>query len=152
MDVELSETYAKHAEELVRFATVLVGPAGADDLVSLVWLRLAAGTDWARIENRRAFLFRSVVNAACDQHRSTERRRRRDAWAVLAPTEPDSAWIRPAVREAMRQLSVRQRAVVYLYYWFDLETDEVADQLHLSKRSVQRELERARRIMEDILR
>ncbi|HEV3401155.1 MAG TPA: hypothetical protein VG078_04990 [Acidimicrobiales bacterium] len=59
-----AETYEKHAEELVRFATLLVGPGGADDLVSGAVLRAFSSPAWPSVTEPRAYLYRTLVNEA----------------------------------------------------------------------------------------
>ena len=53
--------------------------------------------------------------------------------------EPD-----PEVLEAVARLSVRQRAVIVLTYWNDLDPKSVATLLGLSEGTVRRYLARAR--------
>ncbi len=51
-----AETYQKHAEELGRFATVLVGPGGAEDLVSGAVLRAFSSPAWPTVTEPRGHL------------------------------------------------------------------------------------------------
>jgi RNA polymerase sigma factor (sigma-70 family) len=55
------------------------------------------------------------------------------------------------VLEALRRLSVRQRAVVYLRYWMDLPVREVAEVLGVAPRSVERDLTAARRRVKELM-
>jgi RNA polymerase sigma factor (sigma-70 family) len=140
-----SELYAKHADELTRFATGLVGPSDAGDVVADAVVRCFASPSWGGVRDHRAFLYRSVLNQARMRHRSTMRRRARELRAsghgrdVLDP--PD---VRPEVLEAVGRLSVRQRAVVVLTYWADLDPASVAALLGIGEGSVRRHLARAR--------
>jgi DNA-directed RNA polymerase specialized sigma24 family protein len=59
-----AELYGKHAEELTRFATGLVGPQDAPDVVSAAVLACIFSKGWPRVENPRAYLFRGVLNEA----------------------------------------------------------------------------------------
>ena len=56
------------------------------------------------------------------------------------------------VLDALRRLSVRQRAVIYLTYWLGMRADEVARTLDVSLRTVERELTSARGRLEVLLR
>jgi hypothetical protein len=56
------EIYRKHADELTRFATGLVGPSHAPDVVSEAVLRAMNSETWARAVDRRAYLIRCVYN------------------------------------------------------------------------------------------
>jgi RNA polymerase sigma-70 factor (ECF subfamily) len=138
-----AEVYEKHAEELTRFATALVGPSDAPDIVSTAVVNALSSSSWPTVENRRAYLYRCVLNAVRSGHRSTVRRERREVRVVergvLEPPE-----LRPEVLEAVRSLSDRQRAVVYLTYWDDLDPAAIASLLDIGEGSVKRHLARAR--------
>jgi RNA polymerase sigma-70 factor (ECF subfamily) len=138
-----AEVYEKHAEELTRFATALVGPTDAPDIVSTAMVNALSSRSWPTVENRRAYLYRCVLNAVRSGHRSTVRRERREVRVVeRGVLEPPD--LRPEVLEAVRSLSERQRAVVYLTYWDDLDPAAIASLLDISEGSVKRHLARAR--------
>ncbi len=135
--------YARHADELTRFATVMVGPDDAPDVVTTAVLRAFESRQWPSVANPRAYLYRAVMNTARNWRRSAARRRRREqliAGPVLV-TDPEP---RPDVRAAIESLSPQQRAVVYLTYWDDLAPEEVAARLGISIGSVRKHLGRAR--------
>ena len=52
----------------------------------------------------------------------------------------------------MRALDPRQRAIVFFTYWQDRNTAEIADELGITTRTVQRELADARRHLQELLR
>jgi RNA polymerase sigma factor (sigma-70 family) len=136
------EVYRKHSGDLVAFATGLVGPADAADVVADAVARVLASPAWNAVRDRRAYLFTSVLNEARMHHRSTMRRRAREARA--AQPEPVAApEVRPEVLEAVARLSLRQRAVVVLTYWHDLHERETAELLGISVGTVRRHLARA---------
>ena len=138
-----AETYEKHAEELLRFATVLVGPDSAPDVLSAAVLRAIAARSWPMVENRRAYLFRCVLNEARTSYRSSFRRQKLEV--RLAPPEATSDPESPIdVANALAHLSQRQRAVVYFAYWEDQSNEEIAFLLNISSGSVHRHLARAR--------
>ncbi len=147
---EKEETYRKHAEELVRFATGLVGPFDAQDVVSDACLRAFGSSSWRTVSNRRAYLYRSVLNEARSHHRSTMRRRLREQLAggnhaqAFSPVDLD-------VLAAVAKLSLRQRASVFLAYWEDLTPAEVGKRLDISEGSVKRHLARARARLKELL-
>jgi RNA polymerase sigma-70 factor (ECF subfamily) len=137
------EIYRKHADDLVRFATGLVGPFDAPDVVTDACLRSFASPRWRTVDNHRAYLYRAVLNHAHSHHRATLRRRVREMRS--APRE--ATWSPDVdfdVLAAVDRLSVRQRAVVVLTYWEDLRPAEVASRLGISEGSVKRHLNRAR--------
>ena len=73
---EDEDVYRKHAEELTRFATFLVGPDDAPDVVSDAVLSAFSSRSWPAVDDRRAYLLRSVLNAARMLARSSARRAR----------------------------------------------------------------------------
>lgn len=145
------DVYARHASELVRFATVLAGPSGADDLVASAMLKAFTNPGWAGVQNRRAYLYRAVLNEARQEGRANVRRLRREQLAA-PPEERDSPAVRPEVLAAMRRLDPRQRAIVFFTYWQDRAPAEIAEDLGVNVRTVQRELTSARQQLLEELR
>jgi DNA-directed RNA polymerase specialized sigma24 family protein len=74
----LEAAYRRHSDELIRYATVLVGPDDASDVVTDAMVRVFA-LDLSAVSNLRAFLFRAVHHRAIDHQRARSRRRRREA-------------------------------------------------------------------------
>jgi RNA polymerase sigma factor (sigma-70 family) len=140
----VEEAYAKYADDLVRFATGLVGPADAADVVSSVMVRVLGRSGARTVDDSRSFLYRSVLNEARMHHRSTMRRRARDLRTASPDRFEDAPRLRPDVLAAVAGLSMRQRAVVVLTYWSDLDEAAVGDLLSISPGSVRRHLARAR--------
>lgn len=147
IDPSDAEVYEKHSDELVRFATMLVGPSNAEDVVADAVLRVFASPGWQSVANRRAYLFRSVLAQASSTGRSTRRRLTRER-RFLASDATDEPMLRPELLAALRSLTVRQRAVVFMTYWLDQTTQATSQVLQISERTVQRELESAYRRME----
>lgn len=150
-----ADVYARHAPELVRFATVLAGPSGADDLVAAAVLKTFTNPGWQGVRNRRAYLYRAVLNEARQEGRATVRRLRREQLAAGSLTSStqgnESQSVRPEVLAAMRRLDERQRAIVFFTYWQDRMPAEIADDLGVNVRTVQRELAAARQqLLEDL--
>ena len=140
-----TEVYRQHAQELTRYATVLVGPDDAPDIVTDAVLQAFASPNWRLIENRRAYLFRSVLNHANTFHRSTSRRRRRDTVVALRnPAASTDAEPSVDAQTALSTLSTQQRAVVYLAYWEDQTPVQIAELLDISEGSVRKQLARGR--------
>jgi RNA polymerase sigma-70 factor (ECF subfamily) len=144
------QTYRKHADELIRFATFLVGPADASDVVSAAVLRTFESQAWAAARNQRAYLFRAVLNEVRMAHRGDVRRRGRELRAEQ-PESFDAPEPRPDVLEAVASLSPRQRAVIALTYWDDLTPEAVADLLGISEGAVRIHLARGRRRLRKVL-
>jgi len=145
------EVYRKHAPELLRFASGLVGPYDAQDGISNALLHSIQSPKWPDVANRRAYLFRAVLNEVRMRHRSTMRRRARERLAAN-PESAEQPDVGVDVLAAVGALSVRQRAVVFLTYWHDLPVDDIAALLGISAGSVRRHLARGRERLKERLR
>lgn len=143
------ELYEKLADELIRFATAIAGPSCAEDVMADAVLASFSNAGWRSVVNKRAYLYRAVLNEAISSRRSIERRLRREAAA--ADRWPGEALDAVDVVVALRRITVRQRAVVYLTYWVGLDAREIARSLGVSARTVERELTAARRRLEVLL-
>jgi len=152
VELDDAEVYRKYAAELMRFASALAGPSGAEDLLATAVLDALSSARWATIENKRAYLYKVVLHEGFRARRSTDRRLRREQRSASAqsdswePASPD-----PDVLAALRRLSVRQRAVVFLTYWADLTPAAVAETIDSSTRTVERELAAAKQRLESLL-
>lgn len=153
MDQDATAAYLKHVDDLLRFASAVAGPSSADDVVAAVVVRVLVESDrWRSVDDVRAYLVRSVMNEAIDrQRRRTRRRRREERDASLQPAASYDSHVRSEVLDAVGRLTARQRAVVYLTYWLDHSASEVASELDVSMRTVERELTVARRELEVLL-
>jgi RNA polymerase sigma factor (sigma-70 family) len=145
-----AEVYARYAGELVHFATGLVGPDDAPDVVLDAVMAAFSSRQWPRVEERRPYLYRCVLNTARSRRRSDRARRLREQRAA-APVAQDPATPDLDVLRALAGLSLRQRAVVVLTYWEDRPTDEVAAALGISAGAVHRHLARARAHLREVL-
>jgi RNA polymerase sigma-70 factor (ECF subfamily) len=141
---DFADLYRAHAVELTRFATVLVGPRHAEDVVADAIARVFATTAPVVVTDARAYLYRAVLNQArrtlqSDAARRRRERRHADLRTPACSDEPDREVI-----AAVARLSDRQRAVVFFAYWQDLEPASIASVLGISEGSVRRHLARAR--------
>lgn len=146
MKVDVAQLYELHVPDLMRFATVLVGPADAGDVVSDAMVGLMSRPASSSVRDPRAYLFRSVSNVAASHHRSRTRRRERELRSV-SNTPPPSGGEPTASVDARRVLSVlseQQRAVIFLAYWRDLAPGEIAELLGVTEGTVRKQLARAR--------
>jgi DNA-directed RNA polymerase specialized sigma24 family protein len=114
-----AEVYRKYADELIRFCSALAGPSGAEDLLATAFVKALATPRWAAVDNKRAYLYRVVLNEAVRARRDTSRRLEREARTSVTEAVHSSA-ADVDVIAALVRLSVRQRAVVFLTYWADL--------------------------------
>ena len=153
----LEEAYVAHADELIRYATAIVGPDDATDVVvdTMVKVFGGRGDELAHGEDQhlRAYLFRAVYTGALDHERARERRRRRET-SFVRRTERRT-WSEPNVsldaRRALDRLSEQQRAAVFLVYWCDHTADDAAELLGVSSGTVRKQLARARARLREVL-
>jgi RNA polymerase sigma factor (sigma-70 family) len=145
-----AEVYRKHADDLIRFATGLVGPADAGDVVADAVLSCLCSVGWTTVNDKRQYLYRSVYNQAAEFHRSSTRRRNRES-RLAQPGLVEAPELRPEVLAAVKTLSVKQRAVIFLTYWEDLDPFSIAALMAMSEGSVKRHLARGRARLKEAL-
>jgi RNA polymerase sigma factor (sigma-70 family) len=141
------QVWRKHRDELVRYATVLVGPSDAEDLLSAVVVRaLSSKGSLSALDDPRPYLFRACLNEAKNHSRS---KTRKAPLPIMPDTEP--ADLRPDVFEAVMGLAPQQRAAVYLIYWKDLSVSESAGLMGCRPGTVKRYLSLARNHLRGVL-
>lgn len=144
--------YREYSSELTRYATGLVGPTDAPDVVTDACLKAFEARTWPDVVDRRAYLYRTVLNVANDHHRRTLARRLREMKTAATDVLPDpSASVDFDVLEAVNKLSMQQRAAVFLTYWEDLTPEMVGERMGVSAGTVKRHLARARRRLGELL-
>lgn len=146
-----AEVYARYADELVHFATALVGPDDAPDVVLDAVMRAFASARWPEVREPRPYLHRCVLNTARSHRRADLARRTREQRAAATAEEDPAAAPDLDVMQALAGLSLRQRAVVVLTYWEDQPAAEVAATLGISAGAVHRHLARARARLREVL-
>jgi len=142
-DAEFVHFTRTHRTDLVRMATILTAgdPASAEDLVQTTLTRLYLA--WPRVrraESRLAYARTSLTHVFVDETRRAHRRRE----AVMADPSRAERPVpvgldfgeRDAVHAAVRDLAPRQRAVVVLRHWLDLDVTETARILGVSPGTV----------------
>ena len=156
MTQPLEDAYRAHADELIRYATAIVGPDDASDVVVDAMLKVFEGRG-AEIagsadQHLRAYLFRAVYHRSLDHRRSRDRRRRRDTTYVRrdrsTSTDPQ---LSIDAQRALDRLSDQQRTVAFLVYWADHSTAEVAEILGVTTGTVHKQLARARARLKEVL-
>jgi RNA polymerase sigma-70 factor (sigma-E family) len=143
---EFSAFVAERAHALLRTAYALTGDRhAAEDLVQSALAKAFAR--WRRIEEPEPYLRRMIYHDFVSAWRSPRRRNE-----VSVPELPDRAGGRPVesdtelrllLRDALRQLPPRQRAVVILRYFEDLTVDETAEVLSCRPGTVASQASRA---------
>ncbi|MHA6797836.1 SigE family RNA polymerase sigma factor [Bounagaea algeriensis] len=133
-DDEFAEFVRACMPGLLRYGHALTGdPNDAADLVQAVLEKV--GARWTRIRggvDLGAYVRRAMVNA----HISRRRRERRETLFAECPEVPARAerdrWEDEPVRQALRALPARQRAVLVLRYFDELSEGEIAEVLGVS--------------------
>lgn len=132
----------------------------AADIVQDSWMAVVKGI--GRLQDADAFpawMFRIVTNKSRDWVRKQQRRRwlhdlLRSRTATLPPAFPREDVRTDSLQAALAQLSLKQRALITLYYQEGFTTQEVADILGIPRGTVKSRLHHARdkirRHMEEI--
>jgi RNA polymerase sigma-70 factor (sigma-E family) len=150
-DAEFVDFTRRHRAMLVRTATLLcAGDSGyAEDLVQTTLTRLYLS--WSRVrraDSPLAYARASLTHAFVDENRRAHRRRE-TAWGGThdldphAPAVGDQHDLRDVVREALAALGPRQRAVIVLRHFHDLDVAETARLLGCSEGTVKSQNARA---------
>jgi RNA polymerase sigma-70 factor (sigma-E family) len=143
---EFSEFYTSAKDDCLRIVLVSVGDRPlAEDLVAEAFTR--AWMSWRTVRDHpspRAWVVRTALNV----HVSWWRRRRREVLADGASVPPApaadlSAGIDEVLVRAIRSLPLRQREVITLRVFFDLDTEATATTLGISPGTVGVHLHRA---------
>lgn len=136
----LESAFAEHYESLMRYAQWLVADREqAADFVQEAFVRLTAR--WFGVRDTRSYLFQIVTNLA----RSEWRRRKRQPMPLREidqSADPDEAL---AVRTAVLRLPEKEREVVVLRYYADLDLAEIAKITGRPEGTVKSQLFNARR-------
>lgn len=142
-DRGIEDAWRELAPGAIRFATALVGPDDAHDIATTAFLRVIGQPHWGEIEHIDRYVLRAVRNEAQNLYRQRRRRWERDLLAVRPEAESDRTPDLDVWR-AISELTVRQRAVVFLAYWHDMTEADIAVSLDVSRSTVHRTLVRAR--------
>jgi RNA polymerase sigma-70 factor (sigma-E family) len=138
-----------HREDLLRTATLLCAGDGAtaEDLVQTTLTSLYLS--WAKVraaDSRLAYARASLTNAFIDEMRRAHRRRETYPALVVPPaqvTDDPDVDLRRTVLAALATLGPRQRAVVVLRHWHDLDVSQTARLLGCSPGTVKSQNARA---------
>jgi RNA polymerase sigma-70 factor (sigma-E family) len=141
--VAVTDLFRDHHLELVRLALVMVGDlATAEDVVQDAFERLHRG--WRRLRQPSsglAYARSSVLNGCRSVHRRAAVARKHVPRLAEHPgargEDPASAADdRGELAAALRRLPRRQREVLVLRYYLDLDVAEIADTLRISPSAV----------------
>ena len=162
-DDAVEHLYAAHYRQLVRLSVLLVRDQGtAEEVVQDAFVALHGR--WRGLRDPHlalAYLRQSVVNRSRSvlRHRAVEVRHLttavHEAEAVPSLPGADDAVVRRAARatvlDALQQLSTRQREVLVLRYYLDLDEAGIADALGISRGAVKSHASRAAAALRTLL-
>ena len=136
---ELGRCFDAHAATLTLYARQFLDAAAAEDVVQDVFLRLMAQSP--KPENAKAWLFRSVRNAAISATRSQRRRREREQETAAGRREWFESGAEMLIdagiaQEALAKLPVEQREVVVLRIWAGMTLAEAGQTIGMPVSSV----------------
>ena len=139
--VAVTDLFRAHHLELVRLALVMVGDlATAEDVVQDAFERLHRGWHGLRQPSSGlAYVRASVLNGCRSAHRRAAVARKHAPRLAEPPSRsgPDAAADdRGELAGALRRLPRRQREVLVLRYYLDLDVAEIADTLRIAPSSV----------------
>ena len=140
--VAVTDLFRAHHLELVRLALMMVGDlATAEDVVQDAFERLHRGWRGLRQPSSGlAYVRSSVLNGCRSVHRrAAVARKHAPRLAEPSPDGPDAASAaddRSELAGALRRLPRRQREVLVLRYYLDLDVAEIADTLRIAPSSV----------------
>lgn len=141
-DAAVEAMYAAHWRQLVRLSALLVhDQAAAEDVVQDAFVAMHGR--WSRLrdpEKALAYLRQAVVNRSRSalRHRAVvERHVRRSTVHETTVDGPSVGGARrDAVRDALLQLTERQREVLVLRYYLDWSEAQIADAIGVSRGAV----------------
>jgi RNA polymerase sigma-70 factor (ECF subfamily) len=141
---EVEDIYRRRLPELWRVAAAISGSRqAAPDLVQEAFVRAVRRIDTFRGDGPlEGWLWRIVVNVASNNHRELQALALPDAEAPAAPSP--AAVHQRELAEAMSRLSERQRLVLFLRYYADLDYATIAEALSISSGTVGATLTTAR--------
>lgn len=150
MDLEFQTIVERYSASLYRLAYSFLGSRqDAEDVLQEVFFKfLRKRPDFAEEGQLRAWLRTVTANQCRDILRSPWRRR-------TLPLEEAASWPEPApdpdVEAALHQLKPKDRAIVYLFYFEQCSSAEIARTLHMTDAAVRSRLTRARQTLKTLL-
>ena len=149
----LQELYLSYNLELHRFLSHRVGEQEASDLLQETWLHFLKLADINAVIKPRAFLYKTAVNIAIDYGRKARRsvnfnEAELDDDTLLSPlptpeTITDGYWQFERFADALQELPELSRQAFIMNKMDGLTHAEIAVQLGISEKSVQRTIIKA---------
>ena len=150
MGVNDREVYEEIAPELMRYATALVGPDHAQDIVSTVVTRaLNRSGGLVGLKKPKPFLMKSVLNESISFKRQRARRQTFPMARVPDVGVPDVDV--GNLDEVVMALPMQQRAGAYLVFFLEYTPSEAAEMMGIRPGTLRRYLHLARKKLREAL-
>lgn len=139
--------YRQHKYDLIRYATILVGPSDAEDVLSTVIARVyKSRRTLSDLDAPRPYLMKAVF------HESLDRRKKKQKQELpLMDHAIDPVKSRPEVLDAVAALPIQQRAAIFLSYWVGMNSNEAAELMGCRPATVRRYVHLAKKKLEAVL-
>ena len=145
---QLAGLFAQYGDDVYRFAySYTRHAADAEDICQSVFCRLADGKAELEPGKEKSWLLQCTANDCKNRFRFL--RRWESAPLEEAESIPDES--SRAVLDAVLSLPMKYRAPVHLYYYEGYSQKEIADILHISLTAVQTRMQRARKMLKEVL-
>ena len=143
------EIVAEYAPSVYRLAFAqLRSRADAEDIFQEVFLRYVDRSPrFESREHEKAWFLRATLNCCRDLWRSPWRRKHVPLEEDL-PFQAQEEW---ELHQELLKLPKKYRAVLHLFYWEDMSTQEIGKIVGCSPAAVRQRLTRARAMMKDLL-
>lgn len=145
MEQEFTEFYMATRDDCLRVVLISIGDrVRAEDLVAEAFAR--AWMSWPKLRQhpaRQAWVIRTALNAGVSAWRRGSREVLLDHRDLPGDAEETVGDVDPSLMTAIRKLPRRQRQVLLLRIFFDLDTQLTADLLGLAPGTVGAHLHRA---------
>lgn len=145
---EFATLYAEHRDAMVRLAFLLTSDTGrAEELVADAFIRVWSAWREGEVRDVRAYLRRAVVNASHSRLRRQyverwhARRVDGDSRGIVQHDERVAA--RDELWQAITRLPTRQREVIVLRFYEDLDVATTADLLSVTEGTVKSQSSKA---------
>ena len=150
MDLEFQTIVERYSASLYRLAYSFLGSRqDAEDVLQEVFFKfLRKRPVFAEESQLRAWLRTVTANQCRDILRSPWRRRTLPLEEAASEPEPTPD---PELEAALNQLKPKDRAVVYLFYYEQCSSAEIARTLHMTDAAVRSRLTRARQTLKTLL-
>ena len=147
-DEEIAKIYYRHVDTVYRVCfSFMKNAADAEDMVQETFLKLlSCKKRFESNEHEKAWLIVTASNTCKDELRRWKKRREKMETAVL-PEQEILFDKEDNMLDAILELPVKYKNVVYLYYYEGYRTAEIAKLLHCPESTVRNQLSRARELL-----